>query len=422
MKKLRMLVVGCILMLLVLGMSACEPSPEPLPKFESEDAMRAHLNGMWAATSEYGTEYYIFQENAVYVIEYWEFGDIMEEYFADILDQYGLDTLICVDYQTVLEELGTEGILGEPQNNAVMDPINGIVSLNRRHIATDGETVRVKYESEDDGLILTKISETADFTGENFENLLEDIKKNYTIPASKFWVDTKEYAESIKDSVMTYGWRLVSKDAESEVYSLDIPNQTGVFSVNMESLLYSETFSYSTYFGTEKMSFLIMYDPYADDKSKSEFTITDTASPNPSVMIEHAAFVTQNFPGAPEFESLYNMLMNAAADVSGSTMTVEKTVRGISYKLSMGTDGSWAQIFVDAPQSFKLAEIMEYYTPEQPVCIHDYTQATCTKPATCNRCGATQGTTEHSWTAILETIDGETLVVGYRCTLCDATK
>lgn len=422
MKKLKVFLWICVL---ILCLTACSNDTQNIPAFENEDALLTHLNGMWITDDSENTEYYIFQDGDVYNVSGEELTDVIEDLADDILNKYGIDGLATFDYQTVLTTLDNQKMLGK-KSRCSIDPARGMITLNQgkgteKIIIVENNTVCVKYKTVDWTKNLTKISDTVDFSNESFVNFYDDIKKNYTIPASKFWLPPKEYADSIKDSVITWLWSLVSQDEESEVYSLDIPNRTGVFSVNKEVFMYSETFSYSTYFGTEKMSFLIQYDPYT--ANKSEFSITDTTSPDHNAMIEHAVFVTRNFPGAPDFQELYDMLMNATANVSNNTKTVEKSIGGITYKLSMGTDGSWGQIFVDAPIEFKLSEIMQYYTPERPSCFHDYAQATCTKPATCNKCGTTQGTTaEHSWTAIVETINDETFVTGHRCTVCGATK
>lgn len=447
MRKLRVFLGSCIL---VLCLAACGESAQPqTPKFESESEMLTYLNGIWVTENSEDKEYYIFQDGNVHNISNEDLTESFEDLMDDTLKKQGISGLVKLDYETALSTLGNEKILRH-KCIVQIDPAQGTITFQQgkateKSITVENDTVYSKYKTVDWKESLIKISDTVDFSGENFAKIFDDTKKNYTIPASKFWVAPNEYADSIKDSVITWAWTLVSKDEESAVYSLDIPNQTGIFSVNKESFLYSETLSYSTYFGTEKMSFLIQYDPYTDNKS--EFSITDTTSPDPNSMIQHAAFVIQNFPGAPEFESLYNMLMNATANVSGSTMTVEKNVRGITYKLSMGTDGSWGQIFVDAPQTFKLSEIMEYYVPtdrpqednnsgnsgqssgdstssssstsgnssagssssssgtssgnsstnggsasQQPtVCTHSFTQATCTTPQTCTKCGQTTG-------------------------------
>lgn len=359
MKKLKVFLGICVL---ILCLTACSNDTQNTPAFENEDALFAHLNGMWVTENSEDTEYYIFQDGDVYNVRSEELTDVIEDLMDDTMNKQGVDGLVALEYQTVLTTLGNQKLLGKKCRCSI-DPTRGMVTLNQgkgteKNIIVENDTVCVKYKTVDWTKNLSKISETVDFSGESFVTFFDDIKKNYTIPTSKYWLEPLKYGGMIKDNVITYGWSLVSKDEESMVYSLDIPNRSGALSVNKESFVYLEKFSYSTYFGEEEMSFLIMYNPYT--ASKSEFSITDTRSPNPSELIRHAAIVVQFFPGAPDYVGLQDILLNTLEQVDDSTLSAAKKVNGILYSIKIAKDGSWAQIFVDAPTEFKLTEIMDF--------------------------------------------------------------
>ena len=440
MKKFLVLLGICILVLCLTACGALMPSAAP--EFASENEMLTYLNGMWATGSGENAKYYIVQDGNVYDVSGSDLFDLMNDLLNDAFTHKGVDGLIALDYQTVLSKLGNEKMLGK-KSKVQIDPSQGTITINQgkgteKSIRVKNDDVCVEYKNVTSRENLTKISETVDFSGERFASLFDDLKKNYTIPAAKFWLTTKEYADSMKDSVVEYPfWKLVSMDEKSEVYSLSIPNRTGTFSVTEDIFIYSEKFTYSTYFGTEELSTLFIYRPTAPG---SELSITDTASPNPAELILHAAVVTHRFPGAPDSQLLYDTLMKASGSVSSGMKTVEKTISGITYKLHISTDGTGAQIFVDAPEVFKLSDIMKYYKPadrptqdntpdnggsssgdnssggnssggnssgdnssddnssgsgsssQQPAeCTHNYAQATCTEPQKCIKCGKTTG-------------------------------
>lgn len=175
----------CLLVALCALLSCLTACGEP-PRFESEEAMMAHLNGVWLVESKAeNQEYYIFQNGELFYTDDTAFRSKVTEYLETTQANDGRDALLNTTFETAANAVFPSSLPGEPIKLDSVDPKNGIVTFDT---AADGSTCKKISAGEasvtftgSDNLTFTLTQFVADstFNLEHFQNMFNAVKKPY---------------------------------------------------------------------------------------------------------------------------------------------------------------------------------------------------------------------------------------------------
>lgn len=485
MKKATVLCVLCILLLCLTSCGEASLFENQLswlstfgktPRFEDQNAMLNYLNGMWLVDDYEKNSYYIFQDGQVYYTNDGTFEYELEQLMDAVLENEGAEALVQLDFQTAVNALSIQDILRSPESNVRLDPQKGLVIINEdqayeKHIVIEANSVSIKDADEEFGVALTKLSAIADFSEEHFAVIFDAAKKEYTVPTSQFWTDTKEYGNMVKAfNQEINGWDLIEDTENTTIYESSkwVPSISGALIITDKSVTFTKKVSLLNTWNSNiewNPTFTVLYTP-ADGKIM--ISDQDNLSLDMMLLLQYGAYAVRNFPGALEHTELYDIFAVEFNEgkyvVSGGAATAEKTINGITYKIQLGTNGTWAIVTVSANELVKLSDIIQYTQETEPeattpfdpeptvssgnskpesslpgdgtpdsglpsddgtpdggspgnttVCSHAYAVATCTEPKTCTLCGKAEGfAAGHSYSAA-------TCTTPKTCNVCGTT-
>lgn len=359
MKKVIGLIVLCGLL---LSLAACGA-----PQFESQEAMFAQLNGMWI--DETTGKYYIFQDGNAYTLFDSSFTYALESHFSSVLREEGINALVQLDFQTALNGMGVEKILGSA-SDIQADPKIGTMILDpgayiEEHISIGPEGITVKEAGEGTASHLSKIANSADFSGEHFADLFTETKENYTIPTSQFWMDTKEYGAMVKAfNSEIDGWELTTQNETTTIYESNkwVPDISGSLIITDTLVSFSKEVSLLNEWtdGIDfNPSFKVLYTP----GNSVIIQDIDNMSLNMGLLIQYAANAFRQFPGALDHKEVDTLIAKEFEKgnytIEDGWAKVEIKVDGITYRVMQGTSGTKGYVFASADETVKLSDIMD---------------------------------------------------------------
>lgn len=175
----------CLLIMLCTLLSCLPACGEP-PRFESEEAMMAHLNGVWLVESKAeNQEYYIFQRGELFYTDDTAFRSKVTEYLETTQTNDGREALLNTAFETATKAMMDNNLLGDSLKLDSVDPKAGIVTFDT---AADGRTCKKISVGEDsvtftdsDNLTFTLTHFVADstFNHEHFQDIFNTVKKPY---------------------------------------------------------------------------------------------------------------------------------------------------------------------------------------------------------------------------------------------------
>lgn len=323
MKNLIRIVLVCIM---IMSMTACANTR----RFESESAMMEQLNGMWVMDDTYEDKtYYVFHNSEVYNFNDVQFCGIIEELFSSFVADEKIGELSKLDYKSAMDTLGVSKFLGNPED-IIAKPKNGMIIVDEgktyetQIIITEGG-VFVKAIGEDEGISLTKLSNTADFTGEHFTELFEKTKKNYTIPTYTFLKTPAEYAQMYVDEL------IFEKQISETSYKLYHMNghENGVFAWDDVSFLYTTGKAASS---DGDPTFQLFYKPNADS---TQLIISEKLWPDFEHLLDKYAMpILSGIPGTIGTEEIMTRFEQEGKTENG-VRTYSATDNGIQYSITI---------------------------------------------------------------------------------------
>lgn len=358
----------CVLFVLVMlvPMVGCSGNKQ----FDSESAMMEYLNGMWVVdNNREDRTYYIFRDNKIYNISDTVFLGKLEELFDSYISDDHLAELCKLDFATAIDALGAEAILGDCQENVVLQPGKGKVIIDQgmtyeKSIIIADDAVSIKEVNEKVGTTLNKLSDTEDFATAHFESLFNQALDNYQIPSSYFLMDTKEYGEAIKSTISSFDWwSLVQSEGDLQAYKPNealTPLNGSCLIITKESLTYLYKTSVSTGFIGQNHEELLslIYNP---EKGSCEITTVNTSNMNAHSLIAYCIYATQNIPGAyTDPATLYNdMVAKGETKRTDYDTTITMKSNGLEYSLRITYDEVPADFNVQVDNTISLKQIMD---------------------------------------------------------------
>lgn len=175
----------CFLLVVCSLLSCLTACGEP-PRFESEEAMMTHLNGIWLVESKAeNQEYYIFQNGELFYTDDATFLSKVTEYLEATQTNNGREALLNTTFETAIKATMDNSLLDDPLLLDSVDSQTGIVTFDT---AADGSTCKKISVGEDsvtftdsENLTFTLTHFVADstFNHEHFQNMFNAVKKPY---------------------------------------------------------------------------------------------------------------------------------------------------------------------------------------------------------------------------------------------------
>lgn len=418
--------IALVLTMLVL-LSACGQKISP----EQKVALPEQLEGIWTVTIGSTPEYYLFQDDNIYYATGADIQNAFDTLLSDTLEQSGLADWKAMDFQNALEKLDLNDLFYlisskriEVQDNTV------IISRNfadERHIIASDEGVTYQAAAAVGvSLEMTQLADRADLSIERFERIFQATKAACTAPAAHFWPTTAQYSAQLRKlhpEVDT--WRLASETEDSVIYTPEgtIDNVSGSFLVTDKIAMLSKGRA-----TTNGSPFVVLFDPAAPG---AQVVVKDRYGADLLTLLQYIEMAVAGFPGAISAKQLHQRFQNSAS-YSDGVYQFDQSIKDIRYQIYVSD--RYTTIMVSAEEQISLADLLKEQDsgntkpvtppsdpgstdpePTDPSCEHRYSDATCTAPKTCTRCGQTTGA------ALGHSFIGATCTTPKTCVRCGAT-
>lgn len=335
--------------------------------FDTESAFFQHLKGMYIQEDKNTDKtYYVFQDGEVFNFNDAQFCANIETLFDSFVAKNKLTELCELDYKAAIDLLETDVILNDAAQNVVAQPEKGTLVIDEgktyeKQILVTDDGVFAKGSHDDKGVLLTKLSDVPDFSGEHFEALFRKTKENYTISTAGFWADTKEYGAMVKSmNPEVDGWDLIAQNETATIYTSSewVPSVKGSLIIDDKSVVFTRSVTMDgAWFNP---SFNIAYVP----GSHVIISDKDNLSLNMGLLLCYAAKAVENFPGAADSVELFEMIQDEISannyEIRDGAAVVTKTINGITYEVYQGTDNMWGLVSVKVGETMRLSDITEF--------------------------------------------------------------
>lgn len=226
---MKKVLLAFLLFVLVFGISACSSAysaPDHTIEFSSSEEMLQQLAGMWMIeNNDTDKTYYIFQNNEIYITKESKYSIQVENVLNDAVRTGGLTAWSKQNLWTVSDAMQLSDVANI---QTVIDyyPNKGQVKLNagtstEASIFLTDSGVFYYSGSSPSGVLMSKISDTADFTSGRFPYLFDIAKGNYTAPREWFFPSAETYANVIKESRRSLHFDLVQEKDGASYYTCD---------------------------------------------------------------------------------------------------------------------------------------------------------------------------------------------------------
>ncbi len=455
MKKVVTLLFSCVLL---LWLTACGNAPQ----FEDQYAMLSYLEGMWQLNDSKDVKtYYVFSDGHIYKIDDTDFTTAVEDVLEYVMLNGKLQAFYYTDFSKTLDRISAEDFLMYPETNITYKPESGMIVFDegtgseKTLVVSQTNVSLTQPESASSlalTLTLTKLSDTLDFSGEHFSKLFEKTKNNYKAPSSLLFPTPEMYTNALKE-IHPYinDFELVSQEKNSTVYTLDgnLTNSGACLIIGKDSVFFSEGKPVKD----QGAPFVVMYEP----GDSLDLFVSDRRYTSLSTLLKYAEPVLKQLPGTLESAELVSLFEKKHATSNGAR-TFETTVNNITYEIIQSTNDKTTAIYVkvanylEIPEAAKSASVdtanngsvssgsVSFDSVDSSAsgsvssasssnssdsstssenssssgnsisssssssnssttsCNHSFAAATCAKPKTCTKCGATTGSMiDHSW-------------------------
>ena len=345
------------LFFLLLCMTACNNNDDHTDlgnsmKFTSSEEMLKYMDGMWVTEDNADAKsYYIFQNGQVYVMTDAMYCAQVTKILDSTLQNGGLDALYVQDFENISNRMHLNDISTKP-DPVTLFPEDGIIKLydgkyDEESIVITEDAVLLVAKDTENTAVITKLSNTADFSHNDFSSLFDAVKKNYTsVPASWLFPSAGEYAEVIKEFYPDIEYFvLVNKTNDSATYTSDgkTKDSYSTFFVSNDSVIYSR----------DKL--VITYTP---GSSSYDLLVMDKKYPNLAQLLQYVEPVLNCFPGTLSTSEIVERFENEHT-VSSGWRTLVITTDGITCTINQTTDNKEMLIRIEVANSIQLPEEFE---------------------------------------------------------------
>ena len=353
MKKLTLIITLCFLLLCITACGNTDRNHATVGngiEFAGVEDMLTHMDGMWATDDNLGEKsYYIFQDGQIYVTTDTRYSEQIKYMLDSALQKSGLESLYVQNFTTTPKRiyLSDLSIIPDP---VTLFPQTGEIKLyegtyKEESIIITEESVLLVNDDAKTGTVMTKISDTVDFSIEHFEPLFNQVLNSYQIPSSHFLMTPAEYGEMIKTTIPQFDWWSQTwSDDDLEVYAPDealTPVAGSSLLISKESLTFAYKVSVSTGFigKNHTQSLVITYSP---EEGSIQVLETNNPSMNLYSLIKYGLYAIQNIPEAytDPIELANDMDAKGRKDSSDYSSEIVMTANGITYELSTTEAGS----------------------------------------------------------------------------------
>lgn len=366
--------VALVLLSLIPLLSACNVSDVTSmfskPKFETQEAMYAVVNGLWQIEDFSNDSYLLIENDHIQQIDTAVFKRAVQDLVLFTFENKGLDELRELTFESTLTQLTESDVLGNTNLFVTADPHKGIITLSNgnqytRYIVIEDNTVGIRDENEDTVTSLNKISDSADLTAEPFKNLFLHIKNYTSLPVQTLWMDARSFGSYIYAcEANSIWWTLTQDTEEATIYeTLEyIPTLSGTLVIQDDSVDFVKKINIDSMDPYFEPYFYIQYRPL-----EGKITIMDNDNTSLSLLrlIKIGAQAMSAYPGAyDDYIDLNNALAEANKSVSDGFTTITLERHGLTYTMEYTADGSWARFVILCADNITLADMLKMI----PVC------------------------------------------------------
>lgn len=369
MKKAILTVTLCILLLCITACGNTNRSTAAFDntmEFASSEEMLKHLDGMWVVDADAAeNSYYIFRDGQIYITTDTMYSAQVKNMLDNALQNGGVEALYNQDFASVSKRMYLSDVSITP-NAISLFPQNGEIKMyegqyDEKSVVITEESVLLTTSDTENGTVMTKLSDAADFSMERFEEIYNEVTENYAVPTSQLWLGLTEYGEMVKTKIPQFDWWVDKSTSDIEAYApsggISTLDGSGLV-ITKQSLEFVYKINVASWNDSYEPTLTIEYNP-----GKGSFLVhdKDNNALNLLSLVQYGAYAVQNFPGAyTDPVELYNAIANTElVTADGITNKKELTVNGLTYSLCVGTDGTWGQFSIEANDTIHLVDVLK---------------------------------------------------------------
>ena len=374
--KIKQILILSIAISILLSLSACDNilsnGQFSTPKFENEEAMYTILNGVWVVDSATQHFYIICQNEKIQHFDGNDFRNITKTQIANTVNIKDVTSLSNLSFEKVLNAI-TEAILLEaPSYSSIIDPKKGLVTITEgateHQLIVEAESVSIRFQNQSSPIPLKKLSEAVDLSHDEFEAAFQYVKKAYPVSLSAQWMSPRMFGQLIlARETPVQSWILREDSAEATIYTPHeaIEIMSGALMITNEDVNYLCDIHVNSYDPDFKPRFAIIYSP---DEGYISVMDRDNYSLNPLRMVRYGAEAVEVCPGTYDnYVDLYNALASEQPTKTANSYSYQLAFGGLSYNLSVGIDGTWAEFTIRADKDVSLSDYLKLI-PKCPQC------------------------------------------------------
>lgn len=346
MKKFVTVLMFCLLLVCA---TACSNNM----KFDSEEAMLAHMEGMWVIDTVLDEkEYYIFQGGKIYTSSDHQYSSQVEQSLEEIANSGNTEAFPYQTFDVVSQRLYVEDLM-YLQENVTFKPDKGTIILDAgkgyETRIVIGENAIERFENGNEfGLTLIKLADAPDFKTDHFRELFQAVRDEWTVPIEHFICTTEEYLTPLAymHSVIQ-NFTLVSESNGTSVYTLGgiVDDPYGALILSEENIMF--------FFGEDYKGDLLRSVEYRP-KGNYNIMITDRTTADLGELLLYTVPVLENVPGAYSKVADMLALYEQQSTVSGGVRSLDVTIEGITYRINRTTDNMETVITIYLPDELPI--------------------------------------------------------------------
>lgn len=366
------------LCLLLLCITACGNGSkvkfENTIEFASSEEMLNHLAGMWVVEDDAEEKsYYIFQDGQVCIVTDGLYSNQVKNMLNSALQNSGLEGLYIQDFANISKRMYLSDV-STTADSVTMYPQNGEIILyegdyGEKSIVVTEEAVMLAPKGEDRTFAMTKISDTADFSLEQFRQLYNQVIDSHQIPASYILMDPEEYGEMVKKILKDFDpmmWKETRLDGNSVVYET-IPDwaTTGRLLISNKEVDLNYTLNVESWYWNETTSSLESMYPnlklyYKPENPGVGAMKSGESDVNITPLIQYCLYAVKDYPGAyTDPVALYSdMVEKGKSTTSAFDTTTTYKSGGLEYSLTVGPTKTSAFFCIYIDDTVSLKDIM----------------------------------------------------------------
>lgn len=239
MKKVLAIVLS---LCLLVGLCSCSSAPIKVKKFDSEEEMQEHLQGVWY--DDWSGECFFFDGDRAYLDENISRADYLQDQFDSIVKSQGIETLSKITPKDIVAEAEKEWFTSSTPYQ--LNPKKGTLTYTEDGIEYTlyiGEDILCGLDGEDEK---TKISDTPSYTVPGLIEKFEEAHKNYKPTLETYRLTAAEYAEVLRNKYpsatvtlegskvnMNHGFKAVNYGLKADLLTVSDSKMT----IGMETLV-----------------------------------------------------------------------------------------------------------------------------------------------------------------------------------------